>query len=89
MKIFQTWVQLYTYQGNFFQQKIWEVAWPLESFLGKISLRNELFSNFIAFLKTAWWASLKNGLIFWFWWNVSFRQAKIYLQKQINTYDNF
>ena len=61
---FQTYVQLYAYPGNFFEQKIWEVAWLFRGFLSKISLKNKLFQNVFAFSESAWWADLKNGLIF-------------------------
>ena len=61
---FETCAQSYAYPTNFFEQKNWEVAWFCNGFLGKTSLENELFSILFAFLKSAWWADLKNGLIF-------------------------
>ena len=57
-------MELYAYQGNFFEQKIWEVAWLFRGFLSKISLINKLFQNVFAFFESAWRADLKNGLIF-------------------------
>ena len=62
---FQTYVQLYAYPGNFFEQKIWEVAWLLSGFLSKIFLKNKLFWIFFAYSESAQWADLKYGLIFY------------------------
>ena len=64
IKFFQIHVELYAYRGNFFEQKIWEVAWLFRGFLGKISLKNKLFQNIFAFSQSAWRADLKNVLIF-------------------------
>ena len=57
-------MELYAYRGNFFEQKIWEVAWLFRGFLGKISLKNKLFQNIFVFSESAWRADLKNVLIF-------------------------
>ena len=80
---FETYAQSYAHPSNFFEQKNWEVAWLYEGFLGRISPKNKLFSSFFAFLKSAWWANLKNGLIFQFW-SFVLRQEKIQLLKQID-----
>ena len=61
---FQTYVQSHAYPGNFFEQKIWEVVWLLRGFHSKMFLKDKLFWNFFAYSESAWWADLKNGLIF-------------------------
>ena len=59
-------MQSFTHLGNFFEKKIWEVAWLFMGFLSNISSKNQLFKNFFAYSESAQWADLKNGLIFVF-----------------------
>ena len=72
MNIFETHAQSYAHATNFFWQRIWEIVWLYTGFLGKISSKNKLFSNFFAYLESAWRADWKNGLIFSIWWILIF-----------------
>ena len=55
-----------------FEQKKSDGRWTRARFLRQFFWKNELFSKILAFLESAQWASLKNGLTFLIWWTLSF-----------------
>ena len=82
---FKTCAQSYINQMQIFEQKKCDGQWTRAGFLRQIFSKNELFSKIFAFLKSAWWADWKNGLIFQICSTLIFGLAKL----EVPNFDSF